>query len=164
MNDERYEYAQKLTQFIAEAQEDSGTEGLEFLDQYNRSLPVLLEKAQRVLECTPEGKKAETSWKLYQVLIQKNDEALEVAVDQPFFTAAECVHYVMTCWMTILKGLPELAPNRVRSEIIRCEDMCKEAKKARLPKKRLIYKAYMTGNRRVSYGKWFRDELRERWE
>lgn len=164
MSDERFEYAKKLTEFIAEAQEYVDCEGLELIDRYNKSLPVLLEKAEEVLSYTPDEEKAEVAWKLYQVLIQKNDEAMEAAMSQPFFTAAECVHYVMLCWMTILKGLPELAPNRVRSEIIRCEEMCKESQKGHLPKQRLIYKAYMTSNKRVSYGKWFRDELKERWQ
>ena len=40
MSDERFEYAKKLTEFIAEAQEYVDCEGLELIDRYNKSLPV----------------------------------------------------------------------------------------------------------------------------
>jgi hypothetical protein len=163
MNDTKVEYAQKLAEFIAEAQEELEGDGLALIDQYGKEVTAMLEKAGKVLEYVPEEQRGEISWQLYQVMIRKNDEALEAAQKQPFFTASECVHYVMNCWLRILKEMEDLTPNRVRSEIIRCENLCKESRKGYLPGRRALYKAYMSNNHGVSYGKWFREELNGRW-
>lgn len=163
MSEDKVRYSQKLMEFIAEAQEELQGEGLDQINQYGMSVSSMLEKAEEILACAPEEERADVSWQLYQVMVQNNEAVMETALRQPFFTAPECVHYLMNCWLRILKGLPGLAPNRVRSEIIRCENMCKEARKAYLPQRRMIYKAYMANNKGVSYGKWFREELSGRW-
>ena len=131
---------------------------------YVFDIDFAIDSAKHALGLVPEGNRHEVAAEIYTARKRQVAKILESEMMMPSYTAAKQLHGTMMEWKRLLEEIPYLSVGLIEGEVALCNNLCLRSKLGIMPADRLVYTAYMSLNKKESYGETFRKSLAKRLE
>lgn len=126
---------------------------------YGFDVGFAIDAAKHALKLAPETNRYDAAAEIYTARKRQIGKILESEMMMPSYTAAKQLHGTMAEWQRLLVEIPYLTANLLESEVELVSNLCKRSKLGMMPAERLVYTAYMSLNKKESYGETFRKAL-----
>ncbi len=129
---------------------------------YVFDIDFAIDSAKHALSLVSEGDRRDAAAEIYTARKRQVAKILESEMMMPSYTAAKQLHGTMMEWKQLLEEIPYLGVGLIEGEVALCNNLCLRSKLGIMPSERLVYTAYMSLNKKESYGETFRKALAKR--